>query len=56
LGSNRAALNRVLRRQERIREAEWLAEHLEPQPSRNPAVEAAEEEDIKRRRDAFGLY
>jgi hypothetical protein len=53
---NRAALNRLYRRQERLREAEWLANHLDELPVRDPAVVAAEDADIAARRAKFGLY
>ena len=53
---NRAALNRLLRREQRNREAEWLAEHLEAPTPRDPSVVAAEDQDIAARRAAFPLH
>ena len=49
-------MSRQLRRVEKLRETEWLAEHLEHQTPRDPAVVAAEDRDIAARRAAFPLH
>jgi hypothetical protein len=53
---NRAALNRLLREQERIRTQAWIKEHYEPAPERCQAEVAREEADIASRRAAFPLH
>ena len=52
---NRAALNRLYREQERIRNEAWLAEHYEPLPERDLAEVAEEEQYIAARRAAYPL-
>lgn len=50
--TSRHALNKLYRERER----EWYTAHYEPQQPRDPQVVALEDADIKRRREAFGIY